>query len=473
MKKKMLTVSLAAALLVGSVFSVSAAGVKDVLSTDYYAGKYKDLKAAYGNDKDAYVAHFLASGAKEGRVMNPILDVAAYRKAYGDLNAAFGDDWDAYVNHYLTVGIKEKRTTGVLFDLVDYAEKNPDLKAAYGDDYAALAYQYVTSGINEGRAGGSIVEEIEEDEETADADNGSNGSSGSNNTTTVPEPEKPADKGEQHTHTNDPKDGTLTGVVQPLNCTTDGYKQYRCNETYTVDGRTVQCSYTWRVPIKAEHSPSQSNQNIYLLHPTCTEAGQVAYTCQKCGEQVSYTVKALGHDFKTDKVTKTASTSCREEDRGKIVTTTKCSRCGVAGETKTELAAPLDHKFSGASLHDVKPTCTTWGVDYGFCDVCKERIDVQVPPTDHNDKDEVVEVYADTYLQGDGAPSHYVYEVKYCRNDNCKIITYVNEPNAQSDPCVDNDKDGACDTCGLYMKRSVTGQVKVYSENDTFIGTAQ
>lgn len=46
MKKKFLTVSLAAALLAGSVFGVSAAGVKDLLSTDYYANKYNDLKEA-------------------------------------------------------------------------------------------------------------------------------------------------------------------------------------------------------------------------------------------------------------------------------------------------------------------------------------------------------------------------------------------------------------------------------------------
>lgn len=56
MKKKFLTVSLAAALLAGSVFGVSAAGVKDLLSTDYYANKYNDLKEAYGEDKDAYSA---------------------------------------------------------------------------------------------------------------------------------------------------------------------------------------------------------------------------------------------------------------------------------------------------------------------------------------------------------------------------------------------------------------------------------
>lgn len=472
MKKKMLTISLAAAMLVGSVISVSAAGVKDVLNTDYYAGKYSDLKAAYGSDKDAYVAHFLASGAKEGRVMNPILDVAAYRKAYADLNAAFGDDWDAYVNHYLTAGIKERRTTGVMFDLVDYADKNPDLKAAYGDDYAALAYQYVTSGMKEGRPGGAIAEEAEEEE-----DNSSNDFGNSDSTAPTPteKPEKPAPAPEEHKHTNDTEKADLIGIVQPLNCTTDGYKQYRCNEKLLVNGQEVQCSYTWRETIKAKHSMIEGDENVYLIHPTCTETGVVKYTCAVCGDSITETVKALGHDFKTDKVTKTPSTGCREEDRGKIVTTTKCSRCGAAGETKTELADPLPHKFSGASHVSVKPTCTTWGENYGYCDFCAEKVTVKVPPVGHNDKDEVVTVYADTYLQGDAACSHYAYDIKYCKT--CNIITWVDE-NAEYaadavEACADGDKDGACDACGLPMKRQVTAQVKIYKENESFIGEVQ
>ena len=43
MKKKVLTIALAATLLAGSALSVSAAGVKDVIIVDYYAGKYSDL----------------------------------------------------------------------------------------------------------------------------------------------------------------------------------------------------------------------------------------------------------------------------------------------------------------------------------------------------------------------------------------------------------------------------------------------
>lgn len=472
MKKKMLTFSLAAFMLAGSVFSVSAAGVKDVLSSDYYAGKYSDLKAAYGTNKDAYVAHFLTSGAKEGRVMNPILDVVAYSKAYADLNAAFGEDWDAYVNHYLTTGIKERRTTGVMFDLVDYADKNPDLKAAYGDDYVALAYQYVTSGINEGRPGGVIAEEVEEAEEAED--NGSNDSNNSGGSTQTPKPEEPA-PAPGHNHTNDKTKADMIGIVNPLNCTTDGYVQYRCNEKILVNGNLVQCSYTWRESIEAKHSMIEGDENVYLLHPNCTESGVVKYTCAVCGDSITETVDALGHDFKTDKVTATPSTGCREEDRGKVVTTTKCTRCGVAGETTTKLADPLPHKFSGASHVSVKPTCTTWGENYGYCDFCAEKVTVKVPPVGHNDKDEVVTVYADTYLQGDAAHSHYAYDIKYCRT--CNVITWV-DPDAEYTAdavvvCADANKDGACDDCGLPMKRQVTAQVKIYKENESFIGTVQ
>lgn len=41
--------------------------------------------------------------------MNALIDVKQYREAYADLDAAFGDNWDAYVDHYLTYGFREGR----------------------------------------------------------------------------------------------------------------------------------------------------------------------------------------------------------------------------------------------------------------------------------------------------------------------------------------------------------------------------
>ena len=80
-----------------------------------------------------------------------ILDVAEYKRAYKDLQAAFGNDWDAYVDHYLTKGLYEGRDQGKLFDPWAYAEAYPDVKEECGDDANKIIEHYVTFGIKENR----------------------------------------------------------------------------------------------------------------------------------------------------------------------------------------------------------------------------------------------------------------------------------------------------------------------------------
>ncbi|RAZ62275.1 vancomycin resistance protein, partial [Klebsiella oxytoca] len=63
--------------------------------------------------------------------MNGLIDVAKYREEYADLDAAFGDNWDAYLNHYLTYGAKERRDTGTDFNALDYAGRYEDLQDAF------------------------------------------------------------------------------------------------------------------------------------------------------------------------------------------------------------------------------------------------------------------------------------------------------------------------------------------------------
>lgn len=84
-----------------------------------------------------------------------ILNVEAYRQAYPDLAAAFGDDVDSYVNHYLTTGIYEGRTKGVLFDPLTYAEAYGDVRGALGYDVLALVDHYVNCGVAENRTMGT------------------------------------------------------------------------------------------------------------------------------------------------------------------------------------------------------------------------------------------------------------------------------------------------------------------------------
>ena len=505
MKKKMLTFSLAAAMLAGSVFSVSAAGVKDVLSSDYYAGKYSDLKKAYGTDKDAYVAHFLKNGAKEGRIMNPILDVVAYRKAYADLDAAFGDDWDAYVNHYLTVGIKEGRVTGVLFDLVDYANKNADLKAVYGDDYVALANQYVTSGIKEGRAGGVIAAQAEEDEEPAAADNGSSNNNQSVNTPKPADTPEPAETPEStkspvddvvdsYTHVHDSKKVACHQVGPGLDatCTTDGYVEYQCDEPVmvnryddngkwtgteqkTINGKPVYCDEKWRETVPASHVPAEDPTNIFVQHPTCTQAGYMKYTCTRCGESVTQIegFEQLRHDWKTfsdkDHQPK-ASWSCQEEGRGYYWE--KCKNCGeIRQQSNKEL---LNHRTGSFPNVDKPATCTSTGISYGYCDMCGvAKVENIIPRAEHsygkNYKTRNVAVYADSYLPDSTEPTHIKWTIDYC--NTCGEITHAME--GSEAPCKDGDGDGACDDCGLPISRPTTNQIMEYHEGDKYVGKVQ
>ncbi len=80
-----------------------------------------------------------------------VLDVADYRKYHKDLEAAFGDDWDAYVDHWLTTGVYEGRTQGVLFDPFAYANAYEDVKAECGDDVNKIIEHYIAFGLKENR----------------------------------------------------------------------------------------------------------------------------------------------------------------------------------------------------------------------------------------------------------------------------------------------------------------------------------
>ena len=128
-----------------------AATLKDVFDEHYYADSYKDLKEAFGYDREKLWNHFVTFGVNEGRSMNEFIDIVKYREMYEDLDAAFGDNWNAYLNHYLTFGAKEGRDSGTAFNALDYAERYEDLKEAFGDDVLALWAHYQEFGAKENR----------------------------------------------------------------------------------------------------------------------------------------------------------------------------------------------------------------------------------------------------------------------------------------------------------------------------------
>ena len=153
--KSLLCVEILSVLLYGNVLNVDAAGVKDIFNAKYYAEQYPDLKATFGSNEEALYQHFLEYGIKEGRVMNPVIDIVKYREQYGDLQRTFGNNWDSYVNHYFTYGVNEHRENGTDFNLLAYLEAYEDVKLAFGNNYFAIAKHYTEFGIVEGRNEGS------------------------------------------------------------------------------------------------------------------------------------------------------------------------------------------------------------------------------------------------------------------------------------------------------------------------------
>lgn len=85
---------------------------------------------------------------------------------YPDLAAAFGNNWDAYLTHYLAFGAKEGRDTGTDFNALDYAGRYEDLQEAYGNNILALWKHYQAFGAGEGRE--SRSEEVVEAERRAE-----------------------------------------------------------------------------------------------------------------------------------------------------------------------------------------------------------------------------------------------------------------------------------------------------------------
>lgn len=80
-----------------------------VFDASYYSNRYKDLKAAYGDNAMALFTHFIAHGMREGRQAIETFNVQAYKARYPDLQKAFGENLPLYYQHYVQLGKDEKR----------------------------------------------------------------------------------------------------------------------------------------------------------------------------------------------------------------------------------------------------------------------------------------------------------------------------------------------------------------------------
>lgn len=118
----------------------------------FYLNHYPDLKAAFGNNYQAALNHWLNNGVFEGRRPSRQFDPVFYLNYYPDLLAAFGSgNYLAAYNHWLSTGLSEGRRSSREFDVAEYVRLNSDLSAAFGTNYPAAFNHWVNTGIHEGR----------------------------------------------------------------------------------------------------------------------------------------------------------------------------------------------------------------------------------------------------------------------------------------------------------------------------------
>jgi len=78
-----------------------------VFEPKYYAARYPDLNVAGLTAPQQLFQHFILFGIREQRQACSTFSVTAYKAANPDLQAAFDDDGEAYVKHYLICGRDE------------------------------------------------------------------------------------------------------------------------------------------------------------------------------------------------------------------------------------------------------------------------------------------------------------------------------------------------------------------------------
>ncbi len=93
----------------------------DEFDPEFYANKYSDLKAAFGNNADALLQHWVEYGKQEGRIAKEVkyiynnvdytaeFDPQFYADKYEDLKNAFGYNADQLLNHWVNYGKNEGR----------------------------------------------------------------------------------------------------------------------------------------------------------------------------------------------------------------------------------------------------------------------------------------------------------------------------------------------------------------------------
>ena len=149
------------------------------------------------------------------------------------------------------------------------------------------------------------------------------------------------------------------------------------NSKYTVDllpaceewgQQSIHCAVCGQIKSGSQELilPLEHNWVItkIIKRATCTEAGEKAYTCERCGVVKKEVIPALGHDYDTEWI---IDKKARCETQGSK--SHHCNRCD--GKTDITIIPALGHNWDNGIITK-EATCTEKGFKLYICNVCGE-----------------------------------------------------------------------------------------------------
>ncbi len=177
-----------------------------------------------------------------------------------------------------------------------------------------------------------------------------------------------------------PKSHLLEEITKEATCTSDGY---------TVEYCTV-CGFSTTTTIPAKKHTALDKKNATKREPTHSKAGAYIWTCEKCNEELSEAIPALGHTYGIGRV----ASNCTIPG----YTFTYCTKAGCDLELKTTFET-FDVSVNGKAVHFIEmgetalplnpnnhvmdeiiikyATCTEDGLKKDYCTLCDDADDIE------------------------------------------------------------------------------------------------
>jgi len=244
------------------------------------------------------------------------------------------------------------------------------------------------------------------------------------------------------------------------------YTEVYCCE----NGNGWTCESTKLVEVKAtakKHSATPTAEKDFITYtkPTCTATGSGTYACADCGDTVSATIKALGHEAKA--WTEKTPATCAAPG----LATAICKRCS---EPMEQTLPALVHKMYRSDKLSVPANACTAGIEVYICDNCdaKETKDIPAPhvvPSYIVEKDDYIDYKTESCASAG-------YKTFICNQCKQKVTVAIPKKAHEFEKTLteaqfkDRLKDATCCTPAYYTLKCTYG---CGAEKPVFVGVAE